>query len=173
MTSIVPESAAPQSNLYDRDFVAWCEETIAHLKAREWDKVDAENLIEEIAGLANRDRRELSSRLDVLLNHLLKRLYVDWSEDYRGWEVTIRKQRRQIQLLLKQSLSLKNYLLSVFDESWKYALEDVREEYPQTDFPDEWQYSRDVDELLSTPFWLKSPEAPNDSGDRQDEQELP
>lgn len=156
MTSIVPESAVPQSGLYERDFTLWCEETIAHLKAQQWDKLDAESLIEEIEGLANRDRRELSSRLDVLLGHLLKRLYVDRIEDYRGWEVTIREQRRQIKLLLKQSPSLKNYLLSAFDESWQYALEEVREDYPQTNFPDEWQYSFEIDDLLSVPFWLRS-----------------
>jgi hypothetical protein len=166
MTSIVPESAVPESGLYDRDFALWCEETVAHLKVREWDKLDAENLIEEIEGLASRDRREISSRLDVLLSHLLKRLYVQQAEDYRGWEVTIREQRRQIQLLLKQSPSLKSYLLRAFDESWQYALEDVRADYPQTNFPNEWQYSRGIDDLLSTPFWLKSSEDSNHAGDR-------
>ncbi|WP_088892087.1 DUF29 domain-containing protein [Leptolyngbya ohadii] len=163
MTSIVPLSDASQSGdsrskLYDRDFVLWCEETIAQLKTRDWDKLDAENLIEEIEGLAGRDRREISSRLDVLLSHLLKRLYVDRPEDYRGWEVTIREQRRQIQLLLKQSPSLKNYLLSAFDESWRYALEDVKADYPKTDFPEEWQYSREVEDLLSVPFWSEPSE---------------
>jgi len=53
----------PQSKLYDRDFVAWCEDTVTKLKARDINGLDFENLIEEIQGLANRDRRELESRL--------------------------------------------------------------------------------------------------------------
>ncbi len=61
--------------LYARDFVAWCENTATNLKVRQFDALDLDNLIEEIESLAKRDRRELQSRLDVLLNHLLKRCY--------------------------------------------------------------------------------------------------
>jgi len=53
---------------------------------RNIDELDFESLIEEIEGLANRERKELESRLDVLLAHLLKRLYILSSYDYRGWE---------------------------------------------------------------------------------------
>lgn len=164
MTSIVSNTSG--SGLYNRDFALWCEETAAHLKAGKWDKLDVENLIEEVEGLAGRDRREISSRLDVLLSHLLKRLYVSLPENHRGWEATIREQRRQIQILLKQSPSLKNYLSSTFDESWQFALEDVKADYPQENFPDEWQYSREVDDLLSLPFWLDAAEESNHAGDR-------
>ena len=34
---------------YDRDFYAWTQEQSTLLKNREWDKLDAENLIEEAA----------------------------------------------------------------------------------------------------------------------------
>jgi hypothetical protein len=117
--------------LYDRDFVAWCEDTVARLKAHDIDRLDFESLIEEIEGLANRDRKELESRLDVLLAHLLKRSYVQSPYDYNRWENTIEEQRRELQILLKHSPSLRNYFAEVFDGSWQYALKQVRKDYSQ------------------------------------------
>jgi len=82
------ETAHPQT-LYQQDLVAWCDDTVAKLKAGNFADIDIDSLIEEIEGLAGRDRRELENRLEVLLNHLLKRLYVDSPNDYRSWELTI------------------------------------------------------------------------------------
>lgn len=86
--------AQTQKTLYKRDLVAWFDDTAIKLKQKRFDEIDIDSLVEEIEGLAGRDRRELKNRLEVLLNHLLKRLYVDSSNEYRGWELTIREQRR-------------------------------------------------------------------------------
>lgn len=145
-----------QSKLYDHDFVAWCEDTTAKLKAHDVAGLDFENLIEEVEGLANRDKRELQSRLRILLAHLLKRLYVNSPYDCNGWENTIEEQRSELEILLKHSPSLKNYFAEVFDDSLQYALERVRKGYSQFQFPDEWQFSCDVDAVLSEEFWLSN-----------------
>lgn len=142
-----------QSQLYDRDFGLWVADTVAKLKAGEFDRLDMENLIEEIEALGKRDRRELQSRLRVLLSHLLKRCYVSSSSDFRGWEITVREQRRELQILLDQSPSLKQYLLEVFDSSWQYALSEVREDYPSAELPDICPFPRDAGALLSQRFW--------------------
>jgi len=70
MTQIMPKT----ETLYDQDFVAWCEDTAAKLKVRDFDNLDFENLIEEIESLGRSDRRELRNRLMVLFAHILKRL---------------------------------------------------------------------------------------------------
>jgi hypothetical protein len=139
--------------LYDQDFVEWCEATAAQLKERKFEQVDLENLIEEIEGLAKRDRRELKNRLTVLLAHLLKRIYVNSPENFHGWELTIREQRRQIQDLLQDSPSLKSYLAEVFNTAYQNALDDVRFEYKQTDFPDSWRFELKPNSLLSEKYW--------------------
>ena len=139
--------------LYKNDLNLWLVKTITQLKEKNWENIDIENLIEELEGLAGRDRRELESRLIVLLSHLLKRLYVKSSYDYRGWQNTIREQRRQLKLLLKQSPSLRKYWVEVFPEAWQDALSEVKEDYPQVQFPKEWQFSFEVDTLLSEEFW--------------------
>ena len=143
-----------QPKLYDRDFIAWCEDTVAKLKAGDVHGLDFESLIEEIEGLANRDKRELQSWLRILLAHLLKRLYVNSPYNYNGWENTIEEQRSELEILLKHSPSLKNYLAEVFDDSWRYALKRVRKDYPQLQLPNEWRFSRDVEAVLSEEFWL-------------------
>lgn len=144
-----------QSQLYERDFYLWVTDTVAKLEAREFDKLDLENLIEEIDALGRRDRRELKSRLRVLLSHLLKRCYVPSPEDFRGWELTIREQRTELQDLLEQSPSLKQYLLDEFDPVWGSALSQVREDYPSIQFPDSCPFPREIDPLLSQRFWRK------------------
>lgn len=142
-----------RKSLYESDYILWVQETIAKLSARDFDHVDFENLIEEIEDLGRSYRDELESRLDVLLAHILKRLYVPLADDYNGWERTIREQRKQIKRRLAKSPSLKNYLTEIFDEIWRDALNEVREDYPQYEFPDLWQFDRDIDSLLNHNFW--------------------
>ena len=141
-----------QQELYQQDFVAWCNDTVTKLKTGDFSEIDTDSLIEEIEGLAGRDRRELKSRLEVLLDHLLKRLYVTAPDDYRGWELTIREQRRQLQSLLEQSPSLRKDWITAFPKSWANALADAQEDYPQTD-PNEWTSSNEIDALLNEKFW--------------------
>ncbi|MGB3138489.1 MAG: DUF29 domain-containing protein [Nodosilinea sp.] len=145
--------ATSPPTLYQQDLVAWCDDTVAKLKMGDFAALDIEGLIEEIEGLAGRDRRELKSRLRVLLAHLLKRIYVVAPSDYRGWEITIREQRRQLLDLLEQSPSLRNEVEPLFSKCWAEALATVREDYPQTMFPDRWPGSTELDALLSEKVW--------------------
>lgn len=139
--------------LYDRDFVAWCEDTAAKLRKREFDNLDVDNLIEEIESLGKSDRRELKNRLTVLLAHILKRMYVNSPENFKGWELTIIEQRRQIKNLLQDSPSLKPYLAQIFSGVYEDALEEVELEYKQTEFPDSWIFDIETDVLLSKKYW--------------------
>ncbi|NJN56963.1 MAG: DUF29 domain-containing protein [Leptolyngbyaceae cyanobacterium SL_5_9] len=139
--------------LYEQDLVAWCDDTAAKLKAGNFDEIDLDHLIEEIEGLAGRDRRELKSRIRVLLTHLLKRTYVKSPDNYRGWEITIREQRQQLRDLLEQSPSLQNEVTAIFPKCWNEALATVKEDFPGAEFPHEWIFSRDMDALLQEKLW--------------------
>jgi hypothetical protein len=145
--------AITKLSLYDRDQHLWLEEAIAKLRVKDFQGLDLVHLIEELEIVAGRDRAEIENRLGVLLAHLLKRLYVQSEYDYRGWEITIREQRRHLKIALQQSPSLKRFFVEAFDRAWQDALIEVREDYPQVAFPDRWQFSRDVDILLTQKFW--------------------
>jgi hypothetical protein len=145
--------AITKLSLYDRDQHLWLEEAIAKLRVKDFLGLDLAHLIEELEIVAGRDRAEIESRLGVLLAHLLKRLYVQSEYDYRGWEITIREQRRHLKIALQQSPSLKRFFVEAFDRAWQDALIEVCEDYPQVSFPDQWQFSQDVDILLTQRFW--------------------
>lgn len=147
------EMTSKADTLYKQDFVAWCEDTAAKLKERDFDNLDFDNLIEEVESLGRSDRRELKNRLTVLLAHILKRMYVNSPENFNGWELTIIEQRRQIRDLLQDSPSLKPYLLKIFAEVYDDALNDVRFEYKQAEFPDTWQFDVQTDVLLFKKYW--------------------
>jgi len=44
------------SELYKQDFNLWCEETLQKIRDRLYAQIDRENLIEEVDGLAKRDK---------------------------------------------------------------------------------------------------------------------
>ena len=142
-----------KKSLYESDYLLWTQEIVSKLKARDFDNVDFENLIEEIEDLGRSYKDELESRLDVLLSHILKRLYVSLTNDYNGWERTIREQRKQIRRRIEKSPSLKSYLPTIFDGVWQDVLKEIREDYPQYRFPDTWQFGRDVETILNINFW--------------------
>ena len=74
--------AIARKSLYESDFLLWTQDTIAKLRAKDFDHVDLENLIEEIESLRKSDKKEIKSRLTTLLTHLLKRIYVNMPQEF-------------------------------------------------------------------------------------------
>ena len=143
------------TSLYETDFLLWTEETVAKLKARDFDHVDLENLIEEIESLGRSEKKEVRNRLKTLLEHLIKRLYVDMPQEFNGWEHKIREQRVDLELALMDSPSLKTIWNDIFDIAFPLALLKVKDEYEQKGYhiPEQWQFSRDIESMLSVKFW--------------------
>ncbi|HEY9692252.1 MAG TPA: DUF29 domain-containing protein [Oculatellaceae cyanobacterium] len=125
-----------QQNLYDIDFYLWIVTTAQLLRDHKFDELDLDNLIEEIEDMGKDKRRELKSRLVVLLMHLLKYQYQPERRS-SSWRGTILEQRRQIESLLKDSPSLKPYYLEVFADVYKNAVVDASAEtlLPAQTFP--------------------------------------
>ena len=60
------------TNLYEVDEHAWIERQIAALREGAFDRLDRANLIEFLSSMAARDRRELASRMTLLMQHMIK-----------------------------------------------------------------------------------------------------
>lgn len=73
MTTQLPEISV--NTLYEQDFYLWIATTVKELKEGKWDEINIPNLIEELESIGHFERRELKSRLIVLLVHLLKWKY--------------------------------------------------------------------------------------------------
>src|SRR3954466_13834506 len=93
-----PTTTVP--SLYEADETAWLEQTADLVARRRFDEVDHEHLSEYLGDMARRDRREVFSRLVLLLTHLLK---WDHQPEQRSnsWRGTILTQRRELRQLLE------------------------------------------------------------------------
>jgi hypothetical protein len=103
---------ARNAALYDEDFYAWSMEQARRLRAGEFSQLDIENIAEELESMGRSDKREIESRLIVLLAHLLK-WQVQVGFRSRSWSATIREQRDRIDDLLSESPSLRSSIGSV------------------------------------------------------------
>ena len=60
------------STTYEKDIIVWATEQAALLRAGKLSALDIEHISEEIEDVGKCEKRELSSRMAVLLSHLLK-----------------------------------------------------------------------------------------------------
>jgi hypothetical protein len=140
------------SNLYDDDVIAWAAQQVQLLRSGRWSELDINNIAEEIDDVGKSERRELQSRVCILIAHLLK-----WSHQPgrrgRSWSKTIREQRSAIDRDLKKHPGL-SALLS--DADWMatvylHARTTAFVETGQPDLPEELPWA--VEALLSQDFW--------------------
>lgn len=94
---------------YETDVVAWANEQAALLRSGQLAKLDLENIAEEIEDVGKSEKRELTSRMAVLLAHLLKWHYQPALRS-RSWQHTLRTQRIEVQYVLSEAPSLRNTL---------------------------------------------------------------
>ncbi len=137
------------SVLYERDETAWLEAMSALAASGRYAEMDYRHLSEYLADMAKRDRREVFSRLVVLLSHLLK--WEHQPERRSGsWRGTIREQRRELRQLV-ESGTLRNHAEAVLPDAYAEARRQAADEtelsldvFPAED-------ARGLDELLAEP----------------------
>jgi hypothetical protein len=96
-----------KSSLYDCDFYEWTQNIAEDLRQGRVAASDVERVAEEIADMGKRDRRELRSRMVVLLIHLMKWATQPERRRASTWRATINKQRDQVEGILEDSPSLR------------------------------------------------------------------
>jgi len=107
---------------YETDVVAWADEQAALLRAGRFDLLDIEHIADEIEDVGKSERRELRSRMAVLLAHLLKWQYQEGFRS-KSWLRTIKEQRRGIAGCLKETPSLKTDLAQ--PDWWEWVWSDA------------------------------------------------
>ncbi|MGL4502493.1 MAG: DUF29 domain-containing protein [Planktothrix sp.] len=117
---MINSSTTRPNTLYEQDFYLWIQTTVQQLKENKLNEIDIPNLIEEIESMGRSEKRELKSRLIVLLMHLLKWHYQPEKRS-ESWRSTITEQRICIEGLLEDSPSLKPLLSEVFEDCYQKA----------------------------------------------------
>lgn len=92
----------------DDDYALWAAEQAALVRARRVDRLDAENVAEELDGLGRSEEHQIDSRLEVLLTHLLKWQFQPGKRK-PGWKASIDEQRVRLARILRKSPSLRSY----------------------------------------------------------------
>lgn len=134
---MVQRTPAATAALYQADETAWLEATADLIRGGRLMEIDLHTLAEYLTDMAKRDRREVFSRLVVLLSHLLKWAY---QPDRRcgSWRGTILEQQRELRQLL-ESGTLRNHALTVFADAYADARKQAaaETELARAAFPEE------------------------------------
>ncbi|MCI4624930.1 MAG: DUF29 domain-containing protein [Candidatus Magnetoovum sp. WYHC-5] len=109
-----------EQSLYERDFYQWGLYNAELLRQGRFAEIDVENIAEEIEGMSRSYKRELFSRLSVLITHLLKWQY-QYKKRSRSWSKTVYTQRREIKIVLKFSPSLKYNIEIIINDAFEDA----------------------------------------------------
>jgi Domain of unknown function DUF29 len=103
--------------LYEQDFYAWTQEQAGALRTHRPNAIDWQHIAEALESMGGSERREMESRLRLIVLHLLK-----WQAQpafrSKSWERTLRTQRRDLERHLDRNPSLRPLLPSVLIEQY-------------------------------------------------------
>ena len=143
---------------YETNFEHWVSQHIELLKTGKLNELDTEHLIEELEGMAKRDRTALISHLKILLVHLLKwqfqlnQLSDQWAEfTGKSWTNSIIEQRSEIQDQLEETPSLQNYLEQALQKAYPKAVSLAKKETGLNCFPAQCPYQ--IQQILDEDFY--------------------
>ena len=87
---------AKPAELYEADFYVWALAQADLLRARRFDALDLENLIEEVEGLADTKLAAVLSNAAVVIEHLLELQHSPATDPRNSWRAGVREHRRRL-----------------------------------------------------------------------------
>ena len=136
---------------YETDFYQWTQQQAALLRQGLLSAVDVENLAEEVESMGKSDRRAIGSHLRNILLHLLKWRY---QPERRGnsWKSSIRNGRVEIEVVLRDSPSLRPQLPTVIHEEYPRSCKSAADEtgLPLATFPESCPFTL---EEITGDYW--------------------
>ncbi len=140
----------PLNRLYREDETAWLDKMTDLIRLGRLDELDRVNLAEFLESTSERSRREINSRIRVLVAHLLKWQYQP-EKHSRSWKLTIINQRNELEGALTKTLRkhAQQSLGRVYQQAVKIAA--YQTELPATTFPAECPYV--LEQILTEEFF--------------------
>ena len=113
-----------EQSLHDQDYNLWLEQTAIALRSKDIERMDWENLVAEIEDMGASQKRALRSYMYRLIEHIFKLQY--WEQERErnrnNWRIEVANFRNEINSILEDSPSLKNYLSDNYLEWYKKSL---------------------------------------------------
>jgi len=145
--------AATSQPSYEHDFYSCSFEQARALRTRRAEHLDWENLAEEIESLGRSDRNQVRSRFAVIVIHLLKWRHQP-KERSPSWKATLNTQRRDLEIVLADSLSLRRLVPLLLEQTYPRARRDAADEMGLT--PSAARELPETSPLLSNRFWIRN-----------------
>lgn len=114
---------SPLEALFESDETAWLDSMAEIIAQGRLTEIDQKHLAEYLSDMAKRDRREVNSRLAVLLAHLLK-WHHQPAQRTDSWRVTIERERQELLDILEAG-TLRNHAEESFERSYEKAVRQV------------------------------------------------
>ncbi|MBD2481929.1 DUF29 domain-containing protein [Planktothrix sp. FACHB-1365] len=137
------------STTHETDFYAWTQEQVQLLKTGQLHQIDWQNIAEEIEDMGRSEKRQLESRLELLIMHLLKWQFQPNLRS-RSWQLTIKEQRLRLEKLLQKNPSLQPNLTEAIEDVYPLATLSAERETGLSLFPETCPYT--LIEILSSEF---------------------
>jgi hypothetical protein len=134
----------------ETDYYAWTQQQADLLRTKQINQIDWYNLADEIEDMGRSEKRQLESRLEILIMHLLKWQFQPNFRS-RSWQLTIKEQRLRIDKLIQENPSLKPSLNVAVDQVYPLAVLSAERETGLSDFPETCSYS--LANILSADFF--------------------
>jgi len=142
----------PAPSLYDTDFLVWTAESARLLRERRFTDIEVDNVAEEIEDLGRYQKREVESRLTLILIHLLKWTFQKPKRS-RSWRSTVNTQRIELAKVIERSPSFKSRLGAIVGDVYRDAvhLAGIQTGLDQSAFPSKCPWTSQ--QILDRDFW--------------------
>ena len=133
--------------LYEADETAWLDAMAELIRSGQLSDIDYPHLAEYLEDMAKRDRREVNSRLRVLLVHVLKWIYQQGMRT-PSWQGSVLAQQHELEELLESGV-LRNHAEAALPAVYPKAVKEASAEtnLPAATFPSECGWT--LEQLLS------------------------
>lgn len=137
---------------HDEDFYGWAMTEASLLRQHKWSELDIEHVAEELESMGASEKREIRSRMEQLLKHLLKWQYQS-DLQCKSWRNSIRNQRKALLAVIKDNPSLNPTIPEYVKDVYEDALEGAVEETGiyKENFPAQCPYS--FEQIMNDEFY--------------------
>jgi hypothetical protein len=138
------------TELYEIDATAWAEAQCDALRRRATNEIDWDNVAEEIADVAQRNRDRIEGALITAVVHLLKWQHQPQARS-NAWRAIVVAERNRIARRVRRNPSLGGYPAAVLAEIFPDARAQAEAETGLAAFPSACPWT--IDQVLDMAFW--------------------
>ena len=101
---MAPRIKPARKDLYEEDFYVWTQRQAELLRARKFEDLDLEHLLEQVAESGDTKLSAVLNNARVVMEHLLKLQHSPATDPRHGWRATVLERRSRLEIELTPRL---------------------------------------------------------------------